>query len=200
MILTASDYHRLHSLVFKPNYPGYKPNVIESPNGDGKKDIGKRYAHINYSYMTFTDIDTVFYEYLNKCHQYALDMSVRLGIPQDFWPNPTKSTLRVLEYPPGSTSVEHTDFDLFTVNLYRNTDNLRVTNTSYPRPVDIHYGEMLEIINPTYTATSHLVDANKDGLTQYSLVYFAIPNHNAVLPNGMMVKDWLEERIPRSRY
>lgn len=33
-----------------------------------------------------------------------------------------------------------------------------------------------------------------------SIVFFAIPDHAAVLPSGETVGEWLEERLARSRY
>ena len=50
-MFTESDYKLLHSLVFQPDYPGYRPTLIEAPNGDDKLDVGKRYAHVSTKYL-----------------------------------------------------------------------------------------------------------------------------------------------------
>jgi hypothetical protein len=51
-LFTADDYARLHAIVFRPDYPGYRPEVVEAPNGDATaRDTGKRYAHIATKYL-----------------------------------------------------------------------------------------------------------------------------------------------------
>ena len=66
------------------------------------------------------------------------------------------------------------------------------------RNKQIHFGEILELILSTHKATEHQVVEDKVR-TQYSIVYFAIPDHNAVLPDGTTVGAWIDERISRSR-
>jgi hypothetical protein len=46
-------------------------------------------------------------------------------------------------------------------------------------------------------ATPHEVLASET--RQFSIVYFAIPDWAAVLPGGVTVLDWLNERMARSR-
>ena len=62
----------------------------------------------------------------------------------------------------------------------------------------IHFGEIMELILPRNKATEHRV-VYCDEITQYSIVYFSIPDHEAVLPNGTTVGAWIDERIGRSR-
>lgn len=205
--LTATDYRTLYDIVFRDDYPGYRPNVIESPNGDGVKDSQKRYAHVSSKYIRSMRGDswadgkgTYWYhpyqptltKYLQQCHEAALDVAVQLGVPREFWPDIRYSALRVLEYPPGAGSAEHTDFDLFTLNLYRNNLNAGLGD------VDFHKGEILTEISKYHTAAKHYVNPHRD--CQYSLVYFAMPSEAAVLPSGQTVGAWVEERKKRSRY
>ena len=51
MIFTPSEYYLLSELVFQDWYPGYRKNVVESPNGDGNWDTEKRYAHVAHKYL-----------------------------------------------------------------------------------------------------------------------------------------------------
>ena len=237
-LFTASDYATLHSLVFQPDYPGYKPNVVESPNGDGVKDVEKRYAHVSEKYLCKEatgfidpeffnvpknyDRDVELMHYLTKAHDLAVQVAVSLGIPQPFWPVRKYSALRVLEYNATATTAPHTDFDLFTLMCYRNLpEYFKYLSPSYPASADtrverlkthnratalnkqIHFGELMEEIDLTeegvWLADKHEVVAS-GGPWQYSVVYFAIPNHDAVLSSGITVGKWLEERMSRSRY
>lgn len=221
-MFTASDYAALSSVVFRPDYPGYKPTVIEAPNGDGNLDYAKRYAHVAHKYTKTWDskrtrVNEVagLHYYLEQAHDKAVEVAIELGVPREFWPDIRYSALRVLEYKPGAESHPHTDFDLFTLSCYRNIpecfqyteDNyLGETDTlTYPLRLaaklnhNIHFGELLEIINPNFKATGHRVNASPLGRTQYSIVHFAIPNHDAILPTGETVGAWIEERKTRSR-
>lgn len=135
-MLTASDYAILHKLVFADDYPGYKPEVVESPNGDGKLDSAKRYSHVAEKYLSIKkypnnglnlelilqhneNVGTL-HSYLAKAHDLATQVAISIGVPPQFWPCRKESALRVLEYGPLAVSHEHTDFDLFTLSLYRN--------------------------------------------------------------------------------
>lgn len=233
-LFTASEYAHLHSLVFRDDYPGYKPNIVESPNGDGKKDTEKRYAHVSEKYLTSallppTDATIIFLnQCLDRAHDLAMQVAITIGVPREFWPVRKYSALRVLEYNSEAITNEHTDFDLFTLMCYRNIPNyfigkepklrsdcgngLRETNfgpikfsgglLTHAKQLNaqLHFGEILEEIDPnTYRATPHEVVAS-NGPWQYSVVYFSIPAHDAVLPSGVTVGKWLEERISRSRY
>jgi hypothetical protein len=222
---TAEDYAELYELAFNVKNPGYKPFTFESPNGDGKFDFDKRYAHIAMKYLndpscTLDETEVNMAEdYLSECMDLAITVAITLGIPREFWPDERYSTLRVLEYKPGAISHEHTDFDLFTLMMYRNIPECfnyshEVTRAASPGVYtvhhhmlgmvselnpQIHFGELLREINNYYYPTPHYVDADTANRTQYSVVFFAIPDHDAILPDGTSVEDWLQERKGRSR-
>jgi isopenicillin N synthase-like dioxygenase len=230
-MFTTQDYLNLHEIVFSINYPGYRPNVVEAPNGDGNKDDLKRYAHVSTKWIKaykeqnrdnpkVEDIEELLYEYLSDAHGLARHMAIEIGVPKEYWPVLENSALRVLEYTPDATTAPHKDFDLFTLMLYRNhpqyfkylsranepgwdanksAERGRMLKNAQALNAQVHFGEILEEINPVWEATKHEVVASK-GPTQYSIVYFAIPSHEAVLPSGITVGKWLEERIARSRY
>lgn len=217
-MFTALDYIELYDLAFDPRNPGYKPFSLESPNGDGKFDWDKRYAHVAMKYLgsdecTFEEEEiNVLEGYLDDCMDVAMEVAVTLGIPRDFWPDKRYSALRILEYKPGAISNPHTDFDLFTLMMYRNIqDNFKYSVFAQPSHSfymlesakhinsQIHFGELLEAINPTYNATPHEVVADRNNRIQYSAVFFAIPDHNSILPSGDTVGEWIDERISRSR-
>jgi len=212
MIFTPSEYYLLSELVFQDWYPGYRKNVVESPNGDGNWDTEKRYAHVAHKYLkknwwgNYNEVEELMLEYFNIGMTNALRVAVELGVPKAFWPDHRYSALRILEYPPGSVSHKHTDFDLFTLMCYRNIPELFKYSEAPDNHLlkandfneQIHFGEMLELINPNYKATPHRVDAD-ECRTQYSIIFFAIPDHKAVFPSGINVGDWLDERMSRSR-
>ena len=63
----------------------------------------------------------------------------------------------------------------------------------------LHFGELMQEIEPRiWEATSHFVMPD-EYKSQYSAVFFAIPDWDAVLPSGIKVGDWLAERYARSR-
>lgn len=151
-------------------------------------------------------------DYLNRAHEKSIEIAVHMGIPRKYWPSIKFSALRVLEYAPDAGSHEHTDFDLFTLSCYRNEprffcysdDRLTIQQkNSLVRAQmlneQIHFGEIMEIINPTlYKANGHYV-SESNSIIQYSIVYFAVPDHDEKLPSGMTVGKWIEERKSRSR-
>src|SRR5688572_21405099 len=101
-------YNRLHEICFNSgNYPGYKPQVIESPNGDGVQDTGKRYAHVAMKYL-HSWCATPFARYrelfdaLFDAHSLAIQVARELEVPEALWPSVEHSALRILEYPPGA--------------------------------------------------------------------------------------------------
>jgi hypothetical protein len=111
---------------------------------------------------------------------------------------------------PGSGSAEHTDFDLFTVNLWRSTpeDHEQIVihdgGCYGPEPVwepgarEFHIGELGELVG-LGPATPHRVPARP--YVQKSIVYFAMPDHDTWLPLEACptVGEWLKERMARSR-
>ncbi len=247
-LFNASDYATIHSLVFRDDYPGYKPNVVESPNGDGKLDSMKRYAHVAEKYLShkntgslsdyckslsdgrgaYNDDMDLLSKYLDRAHLLSLEVAVSIGVPREFWPVRKYGALRVLEYGSNATSAEHTDFDLFTLMCYRNLPEyftyclppkdskrsawlkgLTRQDTAVHRDSarraqhlnsQVHFGELLEEIDSrTFRADDHKVIAS-GGPSQYSIVYFCVPDEEAVLPSGLTVGQWMAERKGRSRY
>lgn len=212
------NYSDLHRIVFTDGYPGYKPSVRELPNGDGKVDADKRYAHIAMKYLSDDVVSSrrdwaALVAALTEAHQLALKVATALCVPEAFMPSVQYSALRVLEYAPGAISNLHTDFDLFTLMMYRDqpdrfvTDEYDVRATSSFEQTSalhcarelnrqLHLGELAELLG-LGTATPHEVIASKT--RQCSIVYFAIPDHNAVLPGGLTVGAWIDERMARSR-
>jgi isopenicillin N synthase-like dioxygenase len=232
-LFTAAEYVELHSIVFRNDYPGYTPGVIESPNGDSKLDDKKQYAHVAQKYLERMprgegiQILTLS-KYLDRAHDLAMQVAVAIGVPPEFWPSRQYGALRVLQYGPDAITNTHTDFDLFTLMCYRNIPGyfkytlpelgtLRrkqaeqrsvVQNLMHEASLNrakvlneqVHFGEILEEINPShFKADDHEVIAS-GGPYQYSIVYFAIPDHDATLPSGVTVGKWIDERIKRSRY
>jgi hypothetical protein len=111
-VFTKEEYEKLHELAFQPDYSGYKPTVIEIPNGDGKADAEKKYAHVGTKYMMTEQQRTDLMPFLNKAHELALQAAGATDLPIAFYPDIRFGALRILDYPPGSVSNTHTDFDL----------------------------------------------------------------------------------------
>ncbi len=204
------EFDALSSLVFRPGYPGYKPNVVEAPNGDGKLDTDKRYSHVAIKYIrggpgaALSEIEyLVLHSTLTRCHVEALRVHDALGLPEAWAPDLDASALRILEYPPGATSARHTDFDLFTLVAYRDPfpgglvrhepehrfEDFGKPSLGFAEGVSpgIHFGELYEL-GGFGRATPHEVGAIDDGsscitsvkLPQFSAVYFALPRHDLV--------------------
>ena len=239
-MFSALDYATLYDIVFQPDYPGYKPDVVESPNGDGVKDTLKRYAHVAMKHLSEYDIKPInknkvvtLQDYLLKAHDKSIELAITIGVPRQYWPSLDQGCLRILEYGPYASSAEHTDMDLISVSCYRNLPEYfeyvdagwkgaeckswEETRQLYGKYLEyeeqrkmlkrgqevnkqVHFGELLEEVNPKiYKANKHQVVASK-GPTQFSAVYFAVPAEDAVLPSGISVGKWLDERKKRSRY
>lgn len=193
--MDATVFEQLYQTMFSHGFTGYTPAIAEAPNGNGKVDVQKRYSHLNRRTLPSASpaeiglLSTVF----NGCMGAAFEHVRTMNIPHSFMPSAEDSTLRVLEYPPGATSAEHTDFDLFTINLYRSHEDLIVPK------MPIHFGELAEIISGGWLkATSHHVKAHSTQ-TQRSAVFFVMPRLDAVLPDGVTVRAWLNERKSRAR-
>jgi hypothetical protein len=203
MIFDGNDYNHMRRLFRVTGYPGYRPAVVELPNGDGKADTGKRYLHIALKY----DPPKWALRYLAMAHLEACRVAEAIGVPDAFYPKVENGTLRVLEYPAGAGSAEHTDFDLFTVHCYRDRpeDFVRLDPVD-PRAErvsqDVHIGELGEIVG-LGRATRHYVPERP--YRQKAIVYFAMPAMDARLtgapPGWTMptVKQWLNDRLDRSR-
>lgn len=203
-MFTETEYNKLHGLVFREDYSGYKPTVLEIPNGDGKVDAEKRYAHVATKYFTTQQQRVDMMPFLQKAHGTAMEIARAIRMPSEFFPQLETSSLRVLEYPPGAISNEHCDFDLFTLMLYRDQPDRFVSKDlgnqtlRYMRHYNLqaHMGELGTAIG-LGEATPHSVLPSETA--QHSIVYFAIPAWSAMLASGVTVKDWLNSRMARSR-
>jgi isopenicillin N synthase-like dioxygenase len=224
-------------------YAGYKPETREAPNGDTKAclscsapwnvaedctachgtgrvpnvDAGKRYLHVALKYTPPAWALT----YLARAHFEACRVAEALDVPAEFYPRVADGTLRVLEYPAGAGTAEHTDFDMFTILCWRSTpDDLERDywpsdagpGENSPRDdaeslsPGLHIGELGELVG-LGPATPHRVPARP--YAQKSIVYFAMPDHGARLPwresecpsvrDVPTVGEWLKERVARSR-
>lgn len=204
-MFSKDDYDRLHSLVFVDGYSGYTPAIAEIPNGDGVVDADKKYAHVAVKYLVTDQQKTDLMPYLTQAHQLATAAAGLARVPEAFMPDINFGALRILDYPPGAVTAKHTDFDLFTLMMYRDQPDLfqddPTTRSLALSRIQLlnkqaHLGELAEILK-LGQATPHQTVAST---TQSgSIVYFAIPNHDAVLPGGQKVGDWITERKARSR-
>ncbi len=205
MSWVSSDYDTLRELTFAPDYP-HKPKP-EIPNGDGLVDSGKQYRHVAMKYLN-EDRDGEralrLYGYLKRAHALALDVAQAFGLPPSAWPVMGACALRVLEYPAGVGGHRHTDFDLFTLSLYRShPEALEIDRPAGLLPVAVqalnpgcHRGELLQELSVTL-ADPHSVLPQPE--PQQSLVYFSLPSHDLQLPSGLTIGQWLAERYARSR-
>lgn len=225
--MNQQQYQQLVDIVFrldtdgKPTYPGYRPEVREIPHGDGKVDAEKRYAHVATKYLAEASATLAkrqfgfLWDVLDDAHRLSLSVADELRVPAALGPVFSKGALRVLEYPVGATSNLHTDFDLFTLMIFRDQPECfvaheprrddpggwtreRIRNVREARKLNaqLHIGELGELIG-LGPATPHEVIASDK--PQHAIVYFAIPDHAAVLPTGQTVGEWLKERMARSR-
>lgn len=203
-MFTEQEYDELHALVFRSGYPGYKPTVSEIPNGDGKVDADKRYAHVATKYLDDATRPTLM-PFLDKAHSLALKMAEAIPeLTARFYPDINYGALRILDYPPGAVSNVHEDFDLFTVMMFRDQPDRFVSYGVYPNSLiearkinaQAHLGQIGSLIG-LGEATRH--EVLPSDTRQRSIVYFAIPNHDEVLPGGVTVREWLNERMARSR-
>lgn len=188
--MIQAHYETLRQL-FDPKlaFAGYKPTTKEIPNADGVVDHGKRFLHVNLKYIN-DSTPTFARELLENAHETALEIArTRLMIPAELMPSLENATLRVLEYPPGEGSAQHKDFDLFTVNLWRN--ELLDHEQFIPPAIEgfpgqwkrgaeeYHFGELAEIFG-LGQAVLHRVQPRP--YAQQALVYFASPAMSTPLP------------------
>ncbi len=215
MIFGAHDYKQLYTLFDYPGYAGYRPNVKEIPNGDGRADAEKRYLHVALKYNP----PEWAVRYLARAHFEACRIAERLKVPDAYYPRVENGTLRVLEYPEGVGSDEHKDFDLFTVNCWRqHPDDLETINPEFIGGMKsgvpaYHIGEIGELVG-LGPAMPHRVTGRP--YTQQAIVYFALPANGVRLPRlacgvngtrhghgcgcaGLTIAEWLQERLSRSR-
>jgi len=167
--LTPVGYRILNAIVFTTDYPGYRPNVRELPNGDGKVDDGKRYAHVATKYITdeyrkrHPGATLHLEKTLDDAHWLAMRVATALHVPKHLMPSREHSALRVLEYPAGAGSHEHTDFDLFTLSLYRDQPSCLVFHDGGPN-VDLTHKPSLSVLREAepherYSRTGKWIDS-----------------------------------------
>jgi len=184
------SYSQLHYL-FGRDYAGYKPSVREIPNGDGKVDVDKRYLHIAPKYNPPAWALRIY----AKAYMEALTVHERLGLAPALMPDWRQCALRVLEYPKNVGGELHTDFDLFTINLWRNP--YLDTGARKVAGLDVHNGELMELFGRG-RAQPHQIPPQP--VRQQSLVFFALPSLETELPwTERTVGEWLKERYARSR-
>jgi hypothetical protein len=203
MRFNEAEYEEIASHAFRSDYAGYRPAVQESPNGDGVWDEGKRYAHVALKYNPNGALMVYFWRAYNE----ALHVCRALGVPGRLFPAQSECCLRILDYPPGAGSATHTDFDLFTLQLYRDRPEGFVRQRG-ETPSDkagswredddqvsagIHWGEMAEVAG-FRRATPHFV--RPLDVRQRSIVFFVLPSPDAAL---ITAGEWLAERYGRSR-
>lgn len=184
-----TEFDWLFAEAFSPANAGYRPNLREIPNGDGKVDHGKRFAHVNpHRYRHSPDLTTFYAQEL----AHARDLATRLDLPT---PGPD-STLRFLEYPSGVGGERHTDFSMFTRSVYQSGPGLVVEGPPSLEPL-LHIGELAELINPELKAAPHYVVPGP--MLRRSIVFFAMPPFDHILPCRTAVGVWVAERKARSR-
>jgi hypothetical protein len=214
-LFSAADYAALAAIVFRPDYPGNATarGVVEAPAGDpAARDTGKKYAHVALKYLRQMAISTrdgwadrnILDEYLMQAHQRATEVAYELNVPSKFMPSFEHGALRVLEYPPGAGSAPHTDVGLLTLNLYRDQpDKLRtydpersawVASDSIP---EYHLGRLAREIGIGAAMPHDVIGSVTE---QHSIVYFAVPNHDAMLPSGQRLGNWLDRAMAKMRY
>ena len=196
-------------LVFRPDYPGYKPDVKELPNGDGKID-DKKYAHIALKYLagfgSSIERNTLLRGALPRARARGWRVADAFEVPQAYRPDmrydgPSGCWTML----PAESSHPHRDFNLFTLQLYRDKpQNLVADLSGIPEAVQelnkqCVIGEMGGAARARSPATLHQVTPLKKA-TQNSIVYFAIPDWDAQLPGiegapGESVKSWLNRRM-----
>lgn len=192
-MIGAADYELIAGEVFREGFPGYRPNVVDVPGGDGKADHLKKLAHINVNTLGATRRIPYLRWVLEHLHHEALTVARRMGLPRAFYPVAETSALRVLYYPAGVGGHLHKDFDLFTLLVWRDTDDLKSGGYA---PKGVHIGEITELLG-CGRATPHWVNPGKT--EQRSLVYAALPDFSLTLPNGQTVKEWWNARRLRSQ-
>ena len=186
---------KLREIMFAEDWPGYKPEVREIPDGQGEVDQHKRYSHI--SLHDLDKYDGEHKAFLTRLYNQAYKHAVqyyeqRMGLGDQAIPAIEECCLRLSEYPPGVGGEAHTDFDLFTMNLWRSHRDLLIPR----RPV--HYGELLELLTYDEVAHRHRIEPHETD-TQVAVLFFVLPARDTKLPGGRTMGEWLDERLARSR-
>lgn len=206
-LFTALDYSILHSIVFRDDYPGHRPNVKEKHPLSGQTDSDKRYAHVTQEYLCampteHLPVRGVLESYFDLGLEAARQIARQLGVLTNnpMYPSPRTSCLRVLEYPAGAGSATHTDQSLLTVNLYRSLPDQLVTISDQALEVcgvpEYHIGEIGELAG-LGGARKHYVAGLCDEV-QHAIVFFALPARDSRLPSPT-VGEWLDKRMAAAR-
>lgn len=209
-IFNRDDFDKLATL-FDPEarYAGYRPTVRERPAGDARTDTEKRFLHIGLKYNP----EDWALEYLHRAHAYAWAAAEERGCPAVALPSIENGTLRVLYYPQGAGGVEHCDFDLITLNCWRDPiEGVEAFDADGWTPAykRVHYGELARIYGWLPETPHRIVPMQTE---QRSIVYFASPAMATPLPKpytfpaieGFSEKtvttsgEWQIERTNRSR-
>jgi len=206
-VLTPNEYEKLAEFAFSEGNPGYRPTVTESPDGDGVWDDAKKYAHISPKYMKAAP-ESEAKAYAQKIYDRSFEEAARvcgeLAVPKEFFPGPD-STLRVLYYPSWASSSAHTDFDFFTLCMFRDRtegfrylDKKTLPELQKAREISpgIHFGELYQEVLGVKPTKHEVVGLP---LPQKSAVFFVVPPHESVLLSGTSVGNWMAERKHRSR-
>ncbi len=209
-MFTEDDYQRMHRAVFSdcPDcpYPGYRRGTIEYPNGDANAGT-YRYAHVALKYLPGYGQAwhrNMLTRYLLEAHALAEQVHDALDGPAEFRPDLRYGALRVLEYDPGAYSPLHTDASLFTLHLYRNSFDAFRRDPAVPvlseRALAInpglHIGRLGNVVG-LGAATPHWTVPSEE--RQLAIVYFAIPDWAARLPDGETVGAWIDRTISAMR-
>jgi hypothetical protein len=93
---------------------------------------------------------------------------------------------------------------LLTLNLYRDQPECLRTHdpdlgwlSSSLGVPEYHLGRIAREIGLGPAAPHDVIGS---ATTQHSIVYFAVPNHDAVLPSGQRLGTWLEAEMAKMRY
>lgn len=191
MIFNKQAYDQLKALTFRPEYPGFRPDVLEAPNRDGRIDHGKLYSHVALRYLRGHDHGPLFDAFVVSL-QLARQVATAAGVTGIYQPDAETSALRVLWYPAGAGSCGHTDSDLLTLNLYRNEREPLYTESQ----TFWHWGDLAGVLG-LGKPCRHGVRAA--AYPQESIVFAANPRADAVLPDGRTVGEWLKENVGKQR-
>ncbi len=187
----SHPYESLFAYAFSAHNPGYRPTVVELPNGDGRADRSKRFSHVAVKYDLKAAPEHVRSLFWGLCEE-ARHTAHGAGLPA---PDPAQCCLRVLEYPAGAGSEAHTDFDLFTLNVWRDPAGGLLVPADH-KAGRVHFGELSPMFEGP-EATWHAVAPLP--VPQRSIVFFVLPSRDTLLPDGRTVGQWLDERKARSR-
>ena len=187
-----NNFDHVFDYALSDRNPGFRPSVVELPNGDGRADTGKRYTHVAIKYGLRNAPFHIQDLFWGLCAE-AAHTAHGAGLPS---PDPLECCLRLLEYPAGAGSEAHLDFDLFTLNVWRTPAGGLLVPADH-RAGRVHFGELSPLFGGP-EATWHAVSPLP--VPQRSIVFFAVCSALEEIPGTQTtVGDWLAERKGRSR-